>query len=138
MVTPGRRPRSHVGSRRALPDRTPCSPGPASTTAGCLVRRVWSSGSPPSGALRRQAAGEPDAVAELDTVDDDRIGIARFRGEGVVIDRAHPEADPLVETDVAGVGGRRGNGHGRVARALGPPRRFVHESAAHSLALLIR
>ena len=51
---------------------------------------------------------EPDPVAQLDPVDLDPGRVAVRGRERVALDRAHPEAEPLVEAQVAGV--RRAGG----------------------------
>src|SRR3954471_3401100 len=52
---------------------------------------------------------EPDLVAQHDPVDDDPVRVAVGGHEHVSLDCAHPEADALVEAQVADVGGGGGD-----------------------------
>src|SRR3954468_14317557 len=56
--------------------------------------------------LAAEGAIQPDAVAQLDAVDLETRLVAGLRDECVALDGAHPEAEPLIEPQVADVCGR--------------------------------
>src|SRR5207247_1135360 len=87
--------------------------------------------------LRVHGPVQPDPVSQLDAVDEQARRVAGGGGEGVSFDRSHPEALPLVEAQVADVGGRGGDQDQPHALGCGQVDGGLDEPAPYPLSLAV-
>ncbi len=102
---------------------------------GGLVGRRAHVGSSGSGSAPVQGHVEPDTIAHRDPVG---LKVGRVAGRGrerVAFDRAHPEAEALVEAEVPDVRRRGGHDERRAALVAGEGDRGRHQRAADAAAL---